>query len=156
MPPSPISNPRGTVFGGCVISPLACNPASAPAKAKNRTSVPAPSDESDGHSVIDRKSVSMAKSPTATSSSRGTSLATVLSASSLRPARTPVTLTQARKPHSATMTIPRGTGSARVGSATAIVSTMATVMAASESTDQPNQISTEAMNPANGPKASSM
>jgi len=54
------------------------------------------------------------------------------------------------------MKVARGSGCTRRGSWVATASVSATVSAASDSTFHPNQSSTDATNPANGPKASSM
>ena len=61
-----------------------------------------------------------------------------------------------RNVNNAIMKMARGTHWFRIGNAVAIVSTIATVMAASARPAHPNQRRIDAMNPANGPKASSI
>ena len=93
--------------------------------------------------------------PAPTSKSSGTSLANVLNMYKRTPALTPRTFTAARNVNNAMMNTARGMDSPRIGTTMAIESTMITVIAASASAEKPNQNRIDAINPTNGPNASS-
>ncbi len=153
---SPSNSPSGTVFCGSRISPLELKADSTPANAKNSSSAPAPAFSGEGQPAMARFEGSILPRPTITSRHSGISLMTVLNSKSLTPRWTPLMFTITRVPTRVMMNAALGTGSASTGNGIAIASTMAAAIAALERTFQPNHNNIDAMNPANGPNASSM
>src|SRR3954452_15723270 len=119
---------RGTVRAGFFTSPLGINATSIPTKAKINKITESPNDLLLGQPFQERFGPWMKNIPTETNSSRGRSLATVITVTAPAPSRTPRMLINTRDPYTQSITIIRITGPPRTGttSATEFASTFTT------------------------------